>query len=627
MNGQDPTKSICAVIGPTHPRANEGVSAVTESLWIPQFAYSTIDRRLSRRADFPTLARTITSSQDFGFAIANFVQRDVLKRDFLAIIYDVTDYGEQFEDPLEDAEDFLGYSTITEHIIEGNRDTIVDSLTTTVEDGYHSILLATDRLAVLDDVAQVAEELGMLGEDYFWMISGDMITPAMLPSVSYPVDSPTDKLLRGAAVFTHYDPFVYLGEDGFLSAWRQQKDTVAATINEINPLNKIILSDTQGYFETHNPTEYASFLYDSIMLTGISACNAQRKSLKGVNATHVDEVFETEFHGASGYVQFSLSENSSELVKGHLNGRDISGVMYGMYNVRPTKVSNNMQFYEFVLTHIYSNETQVPSEMPIPGSWTPVNGTEFLFFDGTPTPPSPLKTTINFNFLSQSIHILGLCLMTIALLVSIGSATWVFVFREYRLVKASQPEFLYLLCLGSTMVGLSLFFISWDEDKGVSQEQLSRYCSVFPWLFVIGYQVMYLALFFKVSRFVLTRSSPLYRTFLRFFFSYCTSFFYFAIQLWRLSKLLSLRRQIVQVHQALIPFAGVVACSMILLAIWQIMDPVSLGRGLLLVIMCGLLIVPQFYYPNSSALLLALLSVPLLLYKVGMGPGNHKRRG
>ncbi|CAB9498952.1 Gamma-aminobutyric acid (GABA) B receptor [Seminavis robusta] len=547
-NNQDPTKAMCAVIGPTHPRVNEGVSAVTENLWIPQMAYSTIDRRLSRRADFPTLARTITSSQDYGFAIANFVQRDVVERKFLAIIYDASDYGEQYEDPLEDAEDFLEeYATITEHIIEGDRGSIEESLETTVEDGYHSILLATDRLAVLDDVADVAADMGLLGDDYFWMLSGDMLTPAMLPHIQYKVDSPTDKLLRGAAVFTNYDPFKYYGEaDPFLRAWRNQPDSIAEHFNEPmnNPLNKTILSsmETAGYFRRETPTEYASFLYDSIVLTGLSACKAHSEG-----GEHVAEVFETEFQGASGYVQFSQSHETSELALGRLNGRDISGVIYGMYNLRPTTVDeNDMQSYELVLTHLYTNDTQVEgSDMPVPGSWVPVEGTEFLFYDGTTNEPQPLKTTAEWNYLSPGIHAFGLFLCFFALVLAVGAGVWVYAMREDRIVKASQPEFLYLLCLGSAMVAFSIFFISWDEDKGVSEDTLSGFCSAFPWFFVIGYQVMYLALFFK---------------------------------LWRLSKLLSMRRQAVQINQVLIPFGIVIFLSVIILMVWQIVDPLVWSR-------------------------------------------------
>lgn len=149
---------------------------------------------------------------------------------------------------------------------------------------------------------------------------------------------------------------------------------------------------------------------------------------------------------------------------------------------------------------MYTNDTQVESEMPVTGSWVPVQGSEFIFFDGTTTEPSPKKTTAEWNYLSPSIHALGLFLTAISLFVSISSGIWVFVMREDRIVKPAQPEFLYLLCAGATMVGLSLFFITWDESQGMSADQLSAFCSVFPWLFVLGYQIMYLALFFKVSK-------------------------------------------------------------------------------------------------------------------------------
>jgi 7 transmembrane sweet-taste receptor of 3 GCPR len=138
--------------------------------------------------------------------------------------------------------------------------------------------------------------------------------------------------------------------------------------------------------------------------------------------------------------------------------------------------------------------------MPVTGSWVAVEGAEFIFFDGTTNEPEPKKTTVNWNYISNSIHILGLFLMSLALVISIASGAWVFIMRKDRIVKASQPEFLYLLCSGSAMVALSLFFISWDEDKGVSPDTLNAFCSAFPWFFVIGYQVMYLALFFKVRQ-------------------------------------------------------------------------------------------------------------------------------
>ena len=44
-------------------------------------------------------------------------------------------------------------------------------------------------------------------------------------------------------------------------------------------------------------------------------------------------------------------------------------------------------------------------------------------------------------------------------------------------------------------------------------------------------------------------------------------------QLWRLSKLLSLRRRAVGIQQVLLPFSLIIACSVTVLAVWQGMDP------------------------------------------------------
>jgi gamma-aminobutyric acid type B receptor len=174
------------------------------------------------------------------------------------------------------------------------------------------------------------------------------------------------------------------------------------------------------------------------------------------------------------------------------------------------------------------------------GAWRDIEGTEFVFFDGTATAPLPKRTVTNAHYLSSTVQIIGFCLVGLSLLFSLGTAAWVYVHRELRLVKASQPEFLYLLCFGAALVAISLVFLSFDERQGLSGKRLSSMCSAFPWFFVIGYLVMYSAIFSK---------------------------------LWRLSKLLSMRRRVVGVKQVLVPFCFIMAASVVVLIVWQVVDP------------------------------------------------------
>jgi hypothetical protein len=150
--------------------------------------------------------------------------------------------------------------------------------------------------------------------------------------------------------------------------------------------------------------------------------------------------------------------------------------------------------YETVLTSIYTNtsefiERNESFEEEVLGSWEPVD--EFIYFDGTSNEPMPLRTVANAHYLPLAPVIASLCLSTIAVLLALASAAWVFVNRDTRIVAASQPEFLYSLCFGAALVASSSYFFSFDESYGFSEQQLSRGCSAYVWFFVIGYLIMF----------------------------------------------------------------------------------------------------------------------------------------
>lgn len=341
---QNPENTLCAVIGPTEPRANEGASVITENLLIPQIAYNTLDRRLARQKDFPTFIRAIPAGIDLAKLIPQYLQRDIMKRDFVGVIYEQSDYGEMYEDPLEDAEDDLGYLTITEHVLEedgdekdGARESMRSSFGDVLSEGFHTVVFAAERPAVLDDIAAVSDELGIIGDDYFWFFTGDLLPPELFSTLSFKVDSPEDKLLRGAALITNFDPFVYQPEgDPFLQAWRAQNDEMLDLLAALHPLDESAAGyfvGEPGYFQRETPTEYASFLYDAIMSAGMAACRAAENG-----SSHIDEIFAANFHGASGQT----------IMQANTNSRDITGIKFGVYNVRPGDIDPNTNTRRYV---------------------------------------------------------------------------------------------------------------------------------------------------------------------------------------------------------------------------------------------------------------------------------------
>ena len=204
--------------------------------------------------------------------------------------------------------------------------------------------------------------------------------------------------------------------------------------------------------------------------------------------------------------------------------------------------------YESVLTYLYSNENEHVRADGVSekGAWAPVDGTEFLFFDGTVNEPMPRRDIANAHYLSKGVQITGFVLAGLAFCFAVVSGAWVFANRKNKLIMASQPGFLYLLCFGAALVAPSAVFLGFDERNGASEKQLDALCSAFPWFFVIGYLTMYGALFSK---------------------------------LWRLSKLLQLRRKAVNSNQVLLPFVVIIACSFIVLIVWQVVDPLVWDRA------------------------------------------------
>ena len=259
-------------------------------------------------------------------------------RRFVANIYE-EDYGEQFENPIEDAEDVLeGFETLTESYTPGNDESLNEALNyvTDDEEGYRTVLLTVDQWAMMDDIARVAAEKNVVGGGYVWAITGDALPLEQLRSLELEPGSPLDTLLDGAAVFTNWDRFLYpnKGGDTFMKAWQQQSVEHVNQISGRRPVTgDILLEDLpKDYFKTQNPVQYASFIYDSVMAVGLSACAAQKQS----DISHVEMMKKMHFTGASGTVRFMKNDDGEPGPD-----RDPSGVVYGLHNVRPTAVQTN----------------------------------------------------------------------------------------------------------------------------------------------------------------------------------------------------------------------------------------------------------------------------------------------
>jgi hypothetical protein len=129
-------------------------------------------------------------------------------------------------------------------------------------------------------------------------------------------------------------------------------------------------------------------------------------------------------------------------------------------------------------------------------AWTDV--TTFYFADGSSSPPELQQNPPEQTFLSTWARAIGFTLFGIVMLVILGSIAWVYIYRNKRIVKASQPEFLYGLQIGSMSIAVAIILNSFDESYGWTAERLSKLCTAAPWVLFSGVVAIYSSLFTKV---------------------------------------------------------------------------------------------------------------------------------
>ena len=132
--------------------------------------------------------------------------------------------------------------------------------------------------------------------------------------------------------------------------------------------------------------------------------------------------------------------------------------------------------------------------------------------------------------------------------VSIVCVVWVQQNAKTHMVKASQPIFLHMLCIGTSVMGLSILPLGIDDEVS-THRACSAACMVFPWLFTLGFSISFSALFSKI---------------------------------WRINKIVKaaerFKRMHVEPRDAMIPFFIIFSCNVIVLLVWTLFKPLKFHR-------------------------------------------------
>jgi hypothetical protein len=494
----------CAVAGPYSNLPAKELSVLASATQIPIVVHRSINLELSRAEIYPFSTHVYAGAVAKSPAVVNLLQ-SMGRTDFVAILHAMSETQIHQQTTLVALMENLGIRTMSFGYIPifANLDSEMDvymkenslaaKLAQLKDLGYRTIVVLSEPIELeqaIPTMAEEADKLGLTNGDYFWCFYGGLDL-AFIADPEIQGNFQIKKLLRGAALVMPIENFLANpSDDKYLSAWRSPSKTYLERLEALNPIPEGMPGYKYGdkeYFANVDPEPGAGFLYDAVMSIGIGACLAQSQSeLSG--SSHLAGIRAANFTGASGQISFG---DNPVIAPGT---RRCETVTYGVFNLFPA-TGNDESTVGYTLTGLLK-PARTDHNICL-GFWTDV--AEFIYADGSTTPPKLLRDEPNQNYLSTSYRAIGFALFSVAAALIVLSVAWIYKNREHRVLKAAQPSFLLVMCFGSMLINVTIVLNSFDESNGWSTQMLSRACASLPWFPVIGLIQVYGALFTKVS--------------------------------------------------------------------------------------------------------------------------------
>jgi len=146
-------------------------------------------------------------------------------------------------------------------------------------------------------------------------------------------------------------------------------------------------------------------------------------------------------------------------------------------------------------------------------------------------------------YIGTGFRIAGWTMGGIACAMAVGFAIWVYIYQDSRVVRASQPLFLWLICAGAFIMASCIFPFGLEDDI-VSFEASSIACMSGVWLYGLGFVMLVSALYSKI---------------------------------WRINLIFRYQYKIREIRiekkHIMVPFGSLFSINFVLLMIWTIVDP------------------------------------------------------
>ena len=525
----------CAFLGEIDSRISQATALLTGLRGVPQISMGSTSGRLNDPIDYPLFGRTIPDDGVAAELLIRFLHDEMNIRNIF-VIFESHPYTRSITTRLRDAIRVSGWAPghkqrgdddgeamhMSSQIYETREndgttleDELGDAVLALKTSKYRFVIALVTSAEAGNRLLEIAVGEGVAGNgDHHWFFFETI--DESLPTAVYPADSALAKAYDGVGVIAQsVDRTGNVYERFERQSLDLKRELYAVDENENETKNDTgwdeWLSGSRNESSWfHNGTYDSSwapgFTYDATVLLGMSACLELAEN-GGSGGGGGGEPHRYHLTGTDLYrraVQTNFTGISGNVVLDHETGsRDGRSVRYAIKNwvTRPSPSENGddeMVGFESTVTHLYTPGVMGGGDVE---DWEVV-GT-YLFKGGKTREqlrdqPDLPPVNMTFNQANKGVQMLAFILAVSITVGTVGFSAWTCRNSSSRIVRASQPFFLHLLCLGVAILGLSIVPIGFEHfGETVNNNAI---CNGFVGMFMIGYGVTFSTLFAKTYR-------------------------------------------------------------------------------------------------------------------------------
>lgn len=484
-------RAPCAFVGAYRSSISIPSSLLTGLQRYPQVSGASTSSDLDNKGQYPYFARTVPSDAGNAVSIIQFLS-NVLKIEHLAVININDAYGNNFIQGLRAAAvNYAPMMKIHQASLDNDEASTRAALQSVKETEYRYILALVFGEETFDQLLEAAYDMGIAGTGEHQWFFGDSFNG--VDGREFEANSPLHLAYRGVGSLQPTGGVPGLGFENY--------ENFLTKLSELNnPTDLDYLASifpgredpsfqqaVDGFQDLFDPptVDQGTFLYEAVIGLGLAACNAAEGSNTTSDALSLDgqkhylSLVNTAFQGVNSNVVLDPSTGS----------KLPNSTMYQVSNVveNPLPSDGDRVIFSTRFTHLYED-----------GSWNELE--PFTFNSGSPEilPDIP-PVNLNDEVLSVFIRALALGMFTIILILALGFMWWTNKNRKARVVLASQPFFLHIVCVGTIITGSSIIPFTFDHGNA-SIDGCTIACNAATWLFTLGFTTTISALFCKTHR-------------------------------------------------------------------------------------------------------------------------------